>query len=250
MMQIIAKERALVAGDLPVEAAAPAHEWWRGAVIYQVYPRSFADSNGDGIGDLPGVTERLEHIASLGVDGVWLSPFFTSPMKDFGYDISDYRDVDPIFGALADFDELVERAHGLGLKVVIDQVYSHTSDQHAWFAESRRDRINPKADWYVWADAKPDGSPPTNWQSVFHGSSWTWDARRRQYYLHNFLESQPDLNVHHPAVQDALLDTARFWLDRGVDGFRLDAINFAMHDPQLRDNPTPPSRPSWADCGR
>jgi alpha-glucosidase len=221
----------------PASAQAPAQEWWRGAVIYQVYPRSFADSDGDGVGDLPGIVERLEHIASLGVDGVWLSPFFTSPQKDFGYDIADYRDVDPSYGTLADFDRLIARAHSLGLKIVIDQVYSHTSDRHAWFAESRSSRTNAKADWYVWADARPDGSPPTNWQSVFHGSSWTWDARRGQYYLHNFLESQPDLNVHHPEVQDALLDTARFWLDRGVDGFRLDAINFAMHDPQLRDNP-------------
>ena len=211
--------------------------WWRGAVIYQVYPRSFADSNGDGVGDLPGITAHLDHIASLGVDGIWLSPFFTSPMKDFGYDISDYRDVDPIFGTLADFDRLLERAHGLGLKVIIDQVYSHTSDEHEWFKESRSSRDNPKADWYVWADAKADGSPPNNWQSVFYGPCWTWDARRGQYYLHNFLPEQPNLHVHNPEVQQALLETARFWLDRGVDGFRLDAINFTMHDPALRDNP-------------
>jgi alpha-glucosidase len=218
-------------------ARADAAEWWRGAVIYQVYPRSFADTNGDGIGDLPGVTAHLEHIASLGVDAIWLSPFFTSPMKDFGYDIADYRGVDPIFGTLADFDRLLARAHALGLKVLIDQVWSHTSDQHPWFRESRSSRDNPKTDWYVWADAKADGAPPNNWQSVFHGPSWTWDARRRQYYLHNFLSSQPDLNLHHPPVQDAILDAARFWLDRGVDGFRLDALNFAMHDPALRDNP-------------
>jgi alpha-glucosidase len=215
-------------------------EWWRGAVIYQIYPRSFADSNGDGVGDLPGVTERLDHVASLGVDGLWLSPFFTSPMKDFGYDIADYRDVDPVFGTLADFDRLLERAHALGLKVLIDQVYSHSSDLHPWFRESRSSRDNGKADWYVWADARPDGSPPNNWQSVFHGPSWTWDARRGQYYLHNFLAGQPDLNLHNRDVQDALIDTARFWLDRGVDGFRIDAINFAMHDPLLRDNPPVP----------
>nr|WP_295373276.1 alpha-amylase family glycosyl hydrolase [uncultured Sphingosinicella sp.] len=214
-----------------------AAEWWRGAVIYQVYPRSFADSNGDGIGDLPGITAKLDYVASLGVDGIWLSPFFTSPMKDFGYDISDYRDVDPIFGTLADFDRLLDRAHQLGLKVLVDQVYSHTSDQHAWFRESRSSRDNAKADWYVWADAKPDGSPPTNWQSVFYGPCWTWDARRGQYYLHNFLPCQPNLNAHNPEVQEALLATARFWLDRGVDGFRLDAINFSMHDPNLTDNP-------------
>lgn len=215
-------------------------EWWRGAAIYQIYPRSFQDSNGDGIGDLPGITQRLGHVASLGVDAIWLSPFFTSPMKDFGYDVSDYCGVDPIFGTLADFDALVARAHALGLKVIIDQVYSHTSDEHPWFAESRSSRANPRADWYVWADARPDGSPPSNWQSVFGGPAWTWDARRGQYYLHNFLSSQPQLHVHHPDVQAALLDTARFWLDRGVDGFRIDAINFAMHDPQLRDNPPAP----------
>jgi alpha-glucosidase len=221
----------------PSVGSGPGAEWWRGAVIYQVYPRSFADSNGDGVGDLPGVTAHLEHIASLGVDAVWLSPFFASPMKDFGYDVSDYEDVDPIFGTLADFDRLVEKAHALGLKVIIDQVFSHTSDQHRWFKASRQDRTNPYADWYVWADAKPDGSPPSNWQSVFGGPSWTWDARRRQYYLHNFLSAQPDLNVHNREVQDALIAASRFWLERGVDGFRFDAINFAMHDLALTDNP-------------
>ena len=214
--------------------------WWHGASIYQVYPHSFADSNGDGIGDLRGITVHLDHIASLGVAAIWLSPFFTSPMKDFGYDIADYRDVDPIFGTLADFDRLVERAHQLGLRLIIDQVYSHTSDRHPWFLESRSDRDSARADWYVWADPKPDGTPPSNWQSVFGGPAWAWDARRGQYYLHNFLTEQPDLNVHNPVVQDALLDCARFWLDRGVDGFRLDAINYAMHDPSLRDNPPAP----------
>lgn len=214
--------------------------WWRGAVIYQIYPRSFADSNGDGVGDLPGITARLDHVAALGVDAVWISPFFTSPMRDFGYDIADFCGVDPVFGTLADFDALVARAHALGLKVLIDQVYSHSSDQHPWFRESRTSRTNSKADWYVWADAKPDGSPPNNWQSVFGGPAWTWDARRGQYYLHNFLREQPDLNFHNPEVQAATLATAKFWLDRGVDGFRLDAINFTMHDPQLRDNPPAP----------
>jgi len=221
----------------PVVEAAPSTEWWRGAVLYQVYPRSFADSNDDGIGDLPGITAHLDHIASLGVDGIWLSPFFTSPMKDFGYDVSDYQDVDPIFGTLADFDALIARAHALDLKVIIDQVYSHTSDEHAWFVESRSSRHNARADWYVWADAKADGSPPSNWQSVFGGPAWTWDARRRQYYMHNFLKEQPQLNVRNPEVQTALMDAMRFWLDRGVDGFRLDALNFAMHDPELTDNP-------------
>ena len=214
--------------------------WWQGATIYQVYPRSFCDSNGDGIGDLAGITAKLSYIAELGIDAIWISPFYTSPMKDFGYDVADYCDVDPIFGTLADFDALVDKAHALGLKVMADQVYSHTSDEHAWFAESRADRSNAKADWYVWANAKPDGSPPSNWQSVFGGPAWTWDARRGQYYLHNFLSSQPQLNVHLPAVQDALLDVAKFWLDRGVDGFRIDALNFAMHDPALRDNPPAP----------
>ena len=223
-----------------VQSRETTDPWWRGATIYQVYPRSFADADGDGIGDLRGITARLDYIASLGVDAIWLSPFFTSPMHDFGYDVADYCDVDPIFGTLADFDALVAAAHARGLKVTIDQVYAHTSDQHAWFAQSRQSRDNPRADWYVWADARPDGSPPSNWQSVFGGPAWTWDARRGQYYLHNFLSSQPQLNVHRRDVQDALLDVARFWLDRGVDGFRLDALNFAMHDPALTDNPPAP----------
>ena len=212
-------------------------EWWRGAVIYQVYPRSFMDTDDDGVGNLAGITERLDYIAGLGVDGFWVSPFFTSPMKDMGYDVSDYCDVDPLFGTLDDFDAMICKAHELGLKVIVDQVYSHTSDQHAWFAESRDSRDNDKADWYIWADAKRDGSPPNNWQSVFGIPAWTWDARRQQYYMHNFLSEQPDLNLHNPEVQQALFDVARFWLDRGVDGFRLDAINCGMHDPELRDNP-------------
>ena len=218
----------------------PHAPWWRGAAIYQIYPRSFQDSNGDGVGDLPGITARLDHVARLGVDAIWISPFFTSPMRDFGYDVSDYCDVDPQFGTLADFDALVAKAHGLGLKVLIDQVYAHTSDLHDWFAQSRADRANIKADWYVWADPKPDGTPPNNWQSVFGGPAWTWDARRCQYYMHTFLKEQPQLNVHNVAVQDALLDVARFWLERGVDGFRLDALNHAMHDPELRNNPPAP----------
>ena len=220
-----------------LQGAKAADEWWRGAVIYQIYPRSFRDTNADGVGDLKGILEGLDYIASLGVDGIWISPFFTSPMKDFGYDIADYCGIDPTFGDFDDFDRLIERAHELRLKVLIDQVYSHTSDEHPWFAESRQDHTNPKADWYVWADPKPDGSPPSNWQSVFGGSSWQWDGPRRQYYLHNFLTEQPDLNVHNPEVQDAILEVTRFWLDRGVDGFRLDALNFSMHDPELRDNP-------------
>ena len=212
-------------------------DWWRGAVIYQVYPRSFVDSNGDGIGDLQGLATRLGYIAGLGVDAIWISPFFTSPMRDYGYDVADYCGVDPMFGTLADFDAVIARAHALGLKVVIDQVYSHTSDRHPWFAQSRAGRDAPRADWYVWADPKPDGSPPNNWQSLFVGPAWTWDARRGQYYLHNFLREQPDLNLLNPEVQDALLGVAQFWLERGVDGFRVDAVSHFTHDPGLRDNP-------------
>ncbi|OZA08819.1 MAG: alpha-glucosidase, partial [Rhodobacterales bacterium 17-64-5] len=212
-------------------------DWWRGAVTYQVYPRSFQDDNGDGIGDLPGITRRLPYLAELGVEVVWLSPIFRSPMQDMGYDVSDYCDVDPVFGSLADFDALVARAHGLGLKVIIDQVLSHSSDQHPAFVESRENRTNPKADWYVWADPRHDGSPPSNWLSVFGGPAWAWDARRKQYYLHNFLTSQPDLNYHNPKVQDWALGILRFWLERGVDGFRFDTINYFVHDPLFRDNP-------------
>lgn len=207
--------------------------WWQGACIYQIYPRSFYDSTGDGIGDLAGITEKLDHIASLGVDGIWICPFFTSPMKDFGYDVSDYRAVDPMFGTLKDFKTLIARAHDLDLKIIIDLVLSHTSDQHKWFTE------NP--DYYVWADAKPDmfGArvPPNNWVSVFGGSAWEWHEDREQYYLHNFLPEQPDLNFHNPDVQTEALDIAKFWLDLGVDGFRLDVVNFYFHDRELRDNP-------------
>lgn len=223
--------------DRQAQASSIAAPWWHEAVIYQVYPRSFLDTNGDGVGDLPGITARLDYIAALGVDIVWISPFFTSPMKDFGYDVADYRDVDPLFGTLADFDRLIARAHALGLKIMIDQVLSHTAEAHPWFVESRKNRENPKADWYVWADPRPDGTPPNNWLAVFGGSAWQWDARRRQYYMHNFLVSQPQMNFHVRAVQQAHLDNVRFWLERGVDGFRMDACNFHFHDLQLRDNP-------------
>ena len=233
-----------VVNDMPISAAPGQRsqhpqdpDWWRGAVIYQIYPRSFQDTNGDGIGDLKGITQRLPYIASLGVDAIWLSPFFKSPMLDFGYDVSDYKAVDPMFGSLADFDAMIAEAHRLGLKVMIDQVISHSSDQHEWFRESRSSRDNLRSDWYVWADAKPDGTPPNNWLSIFGGSAWEWDTNRCQYYLHNFLRSQPDLNFHNPDVQDALLDTVRFWLERGVDGFRLDTINFYFHSDGLEDNP-------------
>lgn len=217
------------------------NRWWRGAVIYQIYPRSFLDTDGDGIGDLPGILDRLDYVASLGVDAIWISPFFKSPMADFGYDIADYRAVDPLFGTLEDFDRVLAKAHALGLRVMIDQVLSHTSIEHAWFAESRASRDNPRADWYVWADAQPDGTPPNNWLSIFGGVAWRWEPRRGQYFLHNFLASQPDLNFHNPAVQAATLDNVQFWLDRGVDGLRLDAINFCFHDAKLRDNPPKPA---------
>ena len=212
-------------------------EWWRSAVIYQVYPRSFLDASGDGIGDLAGIIARLDHIAQLGADIVWISPFYPSPMKDFGYDVSDYRGVDPIFGSLEDFSALIERANKLNLKVMIDLVLSHTSDRHPWFIESRTDCTNAKAEWYVWADPKQDGTPPNNWLSIFGGSAWEWDTRRRQFYMHNFLTAQPDLNFHNPEVVDAVLDAARFWLELGVHGFRLDTVNWYFHDEQLRDNP-------------
>lgn len=214
--------------------------WWRGGVIYQIYPRSLMDSNGDGVGDLQGIIAKLDYIASLNVDAIWISPFFKSPMKDFGYDISDYLEIDPLFGTMADFDQLIEKAHQLNIKVVIDQVLSHTSDQHHWFEQSRQSRDNDKADWYVWADPKDDGSAPNNWLAIFGGCAWEWEPRRQQYYLHNFLKSQPDVNFHCPQVRQAVLDNVEFWLKKGVDGFRLDAITFCYHDEQLRDNPAKP----------
>lgn len=215
-------------------------QWWRSAVIYQVYPRSFFDSNGDGIGDLQGIIQKLDYIAALGVDAVWISPFYKSPMKDFGYDIEDYCAVDPIFGTIEDFKLLTKEAKQRGLKILIDQVWNHTSNLHPWFVESRSSRDNPKADWYVWADPKPDGTPPSNWLATFGGSAWTWDKQRQQYYLHNFLAEQPDLNWYNPEVKEAILEVAKFWLDLGVDGFRLDVVNFFLHDRTLKDNPPRP----------
>ena len=221
--------------------------WWHGAVIYQIYPRSFFDSNGDGIGDLPGIVQKMDYIASLNVDAIWISPFFTSPMKDFGYDVSDYRSIDMIFGEMADFDRLIHAAHKRNIKVLIDQVWSHSSDQHPWFQESRKSRNNPKADWYIWADPLPDGSPPNNWHSIFGGSAWQWDSRRGQYYFHNFLASQPDLNWNCPEAVEAILAEGEFWLERGVDGFRLDAINFFTQDKGLRSNPPRLPDAPWPD---
>ena len=228
-------------------AEATATDWWRGAVIYQIYPRSFQDSSGGGIGDLNGITRRLGYVADLGVDAIWISPFFASPMKDFGYDVSNYTDVDPLFGTLADFDRLIAEAHRLGIKVIIDQVLSHTSDEHPWFKESRASRDNPKADWYVWAEPRADGTPPNNWLSIFGGPAWQWDSRRRQYYFHNFLAEQPDLNFHNRDVQDAILDSVEFWLKRGVDGFRIDTANYLFHSQGLESNP-PAAAPSSHDA--
>lgn len=215
-------------------------DWWRGAVIYQIYPRSFQDSNGDGVGDLQGIIDRLPYVASLGVDAIWISPFFTSPMHDFGYDISDYRNVDPLFGTISTFETLITKAHVYGIRVLIDLVLSHTSDAHPWFIESRSSRHNPKSDWYVWADADGEGLPPNNWLAVFGGTAWEWDENRQQYYLHNFLTSQPDLNFHNPDVRQEVLDVVCFWLEHGVDGIRLDTVNFYFCDKELRSNPPLP----------
>ena len=202
--------------------------WYEGSVIYQIYPRSFQDSTGDGVGDLRGIISRLDYLADgegLGVDAVWLSPFYPSPMADFGYDVSDYCDVDPVFGTLDDFDELLEAAHSRGIRMLIDLVPNHTSIEHEWFKESRASRDNPKRDWYIWRDADEDGMPPNNWLSVFGGRAWTWDDATRQYYLHSFLKEQPDLNWNNPEVREAIAEVMRFWLDRGVDGFRVDATD-------------------------
>lgn len=216
--------------------------WWQTGVVYQIYPRSYADTSANGMGDLPGIIEKLDYLSeTLGVDAIWLSPFYPSPMADFGYDVADYCDVDPRFGTLADFDELLENAHRRGIKIIIDWVPNHSSDQHPWFIESRSSRANPKRDWYVWKDPKFDADgkrlPPNNWQSLFGGIAWEWDEKTEQYYLHSFVKEQPDLNWRNPALQQAMYETLRFWLDRGVDGFRVDVAHFIMKDPAFRDNP-------------
>ena len=225
--------------------------WWKTAVIYQIYPRSFVDSNGDGVGDLRGVRTKLDYLAdTLGVDAIWLSPFYTSPMDDFGYDVADYTDVDPIFGNMDDFDDLLETAHELGLKVIIDWVPNHSSHEHPWFVESRSSRDNPKRDWYVWRDPAPDGSVPNNWISVFSGPAWTYDEPTGQYYLHSFLPQQPDINWRNPETKEAMLHTLRFWLDRGVDGFRMDACHLIMKDPDYHSNPElEEPEPGYKDLG-
>jgi alpha-glucosidase len=220
------------------------HEWWQHGVIYQIYPRSFQDSNGDGVGDLPGILSRLDYLQSLGVDAIWLSPIYPSPMTDFGYDISDYTGIDPLFGTLADFDRLVAQAHRRQVKVVLDFVPNHTSDEHPWFRESRSSRDNPKRDWYIWRDPAPNGGPPNNWLSNFGGNAWELDERTDQYYYHAFLKQQPDLNWRNPQVQEAMLGVLRFWLDRGVDGFRVDVIWHIVKDDEFRNNdPNPGYQP-------
>jgi alpha-glucosidase len=213
--------------------------WYKNAIIYQIYPRSFADSSNDGIGDLKGITSKVDYLSDLGVDAIWLSPIYKSPMADFGYDVADYCDIDPVFGTLEDFDELVTKAHDQNIKVMMDLIPNHTSDQHEWFLESKSSKNNAKRDWYIWKDPKTDGSPPNNWQSVFSGPAWTLDAATGQYYLHSFLGEQPDLNWSNPQVQDAIGDVMRFWYQRGVDGFRVDAILFTSKDLEFRDNPYP-----------
>jgi len=216
-------------------------EWWQTGVIYQVYPRSFRDSSGDGVGDLAGIAEGVDYLAgTLGVDAVWLSPFYPSPMDDFGYDITDHCDVDPVFGDMAAFDGLLAAVHSRGMRLIVDLVPNHTSDHHPWFLASRSSRHHPRRDWYVWADPVADGSPPNNWLAVFGGPAWEWDEATGQYYLHSFLPSQPDLNWRNPEVEAAMFEVMRFWLDRGVDGFRLDVAHFIMKDPALRDNPVVP----------
>jgi len=215
-------------------------EWWKESVIYQIYPRSFMDTSGNGIGDIKGIEDKLSYIADLGVDAVWLSPVFSSPMKDMGYDIKDYKSIDALFGSMKEFETLIEKCHKKNIKIIVDQVLSHSSDQLPFFQQSRANKSSSKSDWYVWADPKPDGSPPNNWLSVFGGSAWEWEPLRSQYYLHNFLSSQPDFNFHNLEVQDWLLDTSRFWLEKGVDGFRLDTVNYYFHDKELKDNPPSP----------
>lgn len=224
--------------------------WWKNAVIYQIYPRSFADSNGDGIGDLPGIVTRLDYLADLGVDAVWFSPIYPSPDVDFGYDVSDYCAVDPKFGSLEDFDQLVTEAHRRGIRVILDMVLNHTSDQHPWFLESRKSRANPYRNWYLWADPRPGGGPPNNWQSVFGGSGWELDPATGQYYFHMFYKQQPDVNWHNPAVRKALLDVFRFWMERGVDGFRLDVFNVFFKEQNLTDNPVRFPMPLYPFAGQ
>jgi alpha-glucosidase len=220
------------------------YSWWQTGVIYQIYPRSFKDSSGNGVGDLGGIIQELDYLKSLGIDAIWISPFYPSPMKDFGYDVADYCDVDPLFGDLATFDHLLAGAHQRGIKIIIDWVPNHTSDEHPWFIESKSSPDNPKRDWYIWRDPRPDGSPPNNWGSFFGGPAWTFDENTGQFYMHQFVPGQPELNWRNPDVKAAMFDTLRFWLDRGADGFRMDVIGLIIKDEALRDNPVNPNAPA------
>jgi alpha-glucosidase len=216
------------------------HRWWQHGIVYQIYPRSFRDTNGDGIGDLPGIVEKLDYLTWLGVDALWVSPVYPSPMADFGYDVADYCDIDPIFGRLEDMDRLIREAHARNLRVILDFVPNHTSNRHPWFVESRSSRDNPKRDFYLWRDGREDGEPPNNWLSVFGGSGWEWDPQTRQYYYHAFLKEQPDLNWRNPEVRREMYAAMRFWLERGVDGFRVDVLWHLIKDALFRDNPPNP----------
>jgi alpha-glucosidase len=225
------------------------YHWWQYGIIYQIYPRSFQDSNSDGVGDIAGIVSRLDYLKDLGVNAIWISPLFPSPMADFGYDISDYTDVHPLFGTLSDLDHLVEEVHKREMKIILDLVPNHTSDQHPWFLESRSSRDNPKRDWYLWYDAAPDGGPPNNWLAAFGGQAWEWDEKTGQYYYHAFLKEQPDLNWRNSEVQKAMLGVMRFWLERGIDGFRVDVMWHMVKDTELRDNPPNPDyQPFMATC--
>jgi len=229
-------------------SAAETHPWWERGTIYQIYPRSFQDTDGDGVGDLRGIVARLGHVAWLGIDAIWISPFYPSPMVDFGYDVTDHRSVDPRFGTLHDFDALVAAAHARGVRVIVDYIPNHTSDQHPWFMSARRSRHDPLRDWYIWRDPAPDGGPPNNWMSAFGGSAWTWDEATGQYYYHTYLRQQPDLNWRNPAVEAEMLGVIRFWLERGVDGIRVDGVQNVIKDAELRDNPPNPEyRPGSGD---
>jgi len=225
---------------MPDPRTRPDHRWWQHGVIYQIYPRSFMDSDGDGVGDLPGILQRLDYLEWLGVDAVWVSPIYPSPMADFGYDVSDYTGIHPLFGTMDDFDRLLAAVHARGMKLVLDFVPNHTSSAHPWFEESRRSRDSPKRDWYLWKDPAPDGGPPNNWRANFGGGAWEWDAATGQYYYHAFLKEQPDLNWRNPEVRRAMLDAMRFWLDRGVDGFRVDVMWHLVKDELWRDEPPNP----------
>jgi alpha-glucosidase len=225
----------------------PPLPWWQQAVFYQIYPRSFADSNNDGVGDLTGIRQQLDYLQWLGVDALWISPFFPSPMEDFGYDIVDYCDVDPVFGSLTDFDRLLAESHERGIRIVLDFVPNHTSTEHPWFKESRSSRSHPKRDWYIWRPGQPRGGPPNNWQCYTGGSAWQWDAETEEFYLFSHLPCQPDLNWRNPAVQQEMFNVLRFWLDRGVDGFRIDMIDFLVKDVEFRDDPPSPNYEPSAD---